>query len=66
MSVTVEWTTCPDEDCGNIAEIEWRDTAYATGGLVELAKVRCVRRHWFLLPVECLERSPISYRLRSA
>ncbi len=47
-------TTCPE--CGAPAEVEWRDVLESTDGPVEHAKVRCVRRHWFLLPVASLAR----------
>jgi hypothetical protein len=45
-------TVCPE--CGELAEVEWRDVLESTDGPVEHAKVRCVRRHWFLLPVASL------------
>lgn len=48
----IEWTTCPDPACRLPAEIEWRDKARGTAGFVEMVKVRCVQRHWFLLPHE--------------
>ncbi len=47
--MTVDLTTCPE--CGHIAEIEWRAALESTDGPVEHARVRCIRRHWFLLPV---------------
>jgi hypothetical protein len=45
----MDWTTCPD--CGQLATVEWREVLDSTDGPVEHAKVRCVRGHWFLLPV---------------
>lgn len=45
----MDWTTCPD--CGQLATVEWREVFDSTDGPVEHAKVRCVRGHWFLLPV---------------
>jgi hypothetical protein len=45
-------TSCPE--CGAIAEVLWRDVATSTDGPVELAKIQCVARHWFLLPVASL------------
>jgi hypothetical protein len=48
----MDWTTCPE--CAEPAEIEWRDVVESTDGPVELAKVRCVGRHWFLLPLASL------------
>lgn len=59
MNVAVQWTVCPDESCGHIAEIEWRDALSGTSGHVEMAKVRCVQRHWFLLPVDHLARAAL-------
>ena len=48
----MDTTTCPE--CGAIAEVEWRVTVESTDGPVEHAKVRCLGRHWFLLPVASL------------
>ena len=45
----MDFTTCPE--CGNAAEIQWRDVFESTDGPVEHAKVMCVDRHSFLLPV---------------
>jgi hypothetical protein len=50
----MDTTLCPE--CGALAEVEWRQVTESTDGPVELAKIRCVRRHWFLLPVAHLER----------
>ena len=50
----MDTTLCPE--CGALAEVQWRAVMEGTDGPVEHAKVRCVRRHWFLLPVACLER----------
>ena len=47
-------TLCPE--CGGLAEVQWRDVVESTDAPVELAKVACVRRHSFLLPVAHLER----------
>jgi len=47
-------TLCPE--CGALAEVLWRAVIEGTDGPVEHAKVSCVRRHWFLLPVASLER----------
>jgi len=49
---TMDLTTCPE--CGNAAEIQWRDVLESTDGPVEHAKVLCVERHTFLLPVASL------------
>jgi hypothetical protein len=51
----MDTTHCPE--CGALAEVQWREVAESTDGPVEHAKVVCVRRHWFLLPVAALERS---------
>lgn len=48
----MDLTTCPE--CGNAAEIQWRDVLESTDGPVEHAKVLCVERHSFLLPVASL------------
>jgi hypothetical protein len=53
----MDTTLCPE--CGALAEVEWRDVTESTDGPVELAKIRCARRHWFLLPVAHLERSTV-------
>jgi len=50
----VDLTVCPD--CDEIAEVQWRAVMDSTDGPVEHAKVVCVRRHWFLLPVSRLAR----------
>jgi hypothetical protein len=36
----MEFIVCPE--CAEIAEVEWR-----RGGMT---KLRCVQRHWFLMP----------------
>ena len=43
---------CPT--CSAAAEVEWRDWARSTNGPVELVKIRCAERHWFLMPAEGL------------
>ncbi|MEZ5091669.1 hypothetical protein [Nocardioides sp.] len=48
----MDTTTCPA--CGTIAEILWRDVLDGTDGPVEHAKIQCLARHWFLLPVASL------------
>ena len=42
-------TVCPE--CGSIAEIEWSATLSSTSGSVPLAKIRCILKHWFLMPL---------------
>lgn len=41
---------CPE--CGLPAEVEWSSGA---PGAASLIKIRCVQRHWFLLPSERVE-----------
>ena len=48
----MDTTTCPE--CGALAEVEWRAVMESTAGPIEHARVRCVRLHWFLLPVSTL------------
>ena len=48
----MDTTYCPE--CGTLAEVEWRAVLESTDGPVEHAKIRCVQRHWFLLPVATL------------
>lgn len=45
----MDFTICPD--CAAIAEIQERRVLESTDGPVEHARVRCLNRHWFLLPV---------------
>lgn len=49
----IDLTQCPS--CGATAEVEWRAVAGSTEGPVEHATVRCVQRHWYLLPTGWLE-----------
>lgn len=51
----MDFTSCPE--CEALAEVEWRAVLESTDGPVEHAKVRCVRGHWFLLPVATLVAS---------
>jgi len=48
----MDLTTCPE--CGNAAEIVWRDVFESTDGPIEHAQVRCVALHWFVLPVAAI------------
>jgi hypothetical protein len=50
----MDLTRCPD--CDAPAEVVDRFVLESTDGPVEHARVRCVRRHWFLLPVRTLHR----------
>jgi hypothetical protein len=56
----MDLTLCPE--CGGLAEVLWRDVVSSTDAPVELAKIICVRRHWFLLPVAHLERDDVDAR----
>lgn len=48
----MDLTTCPD--CAAAAEIRWLAVMDSTDGPVEHAKILCVNRHWFFLPVDAL------------
>ncbi|HEY7042383.1 MAG TPA: hypothetical protein VH419_01815 [Nocardioidaceae bacterium] len=48
----LELTSCPE--CGELAEIVWRAVLASSDGPIGHAYVRCVRRHWFLMPSEGL------------
>lgn len=52
----MDLTTCPE--CDGVAEVQWRAVLESTDGPVEHAKTVCVRRHWFLIPVETLGEAP--------
>jgi len=45
----MDLTVCPE--CGQIAEVQHRLVLESTDGPIEHAKIRCVRGHWFFLPV---------------
>jgi hypothetical protein len=60
----LDTTVCPE--CGQLAEIQWREVTDSTDGPVELAKVMCSQRHWFLLPVASLARPRVPAPVRSA
>ena len=49
----MDMTQCPE--CGLVAEVVWRDVLESTDGPVEHARITCVDKHWFLLPVASLE-----------
>jgi hypothetical protein len=53
--MTVDLTTCPE--CGAPAEVTDRFVLESTSGPIDHAKVHCVRRHWFLLSIESLDRA---------
>lgn len=48
----IETTVCPD--CEGLAEVLERDVLESTDGPVEHARILCVRRHPFFLPVAML------------
>jgi hypothetical protein len=53
----MDLTVCPE--CAAPAEIQWRAVLASTDGPVEHAKILCVRRHWFLLPIAAIARPPL-------
>ena len=50
----MQFTYCPDPACGALAEIVDRFALASTDGALDHAKVACLHRHWFMLPVERL------------
>lgn len=48
----MDLTRCPS--CGYPAEVQWRTVLESTDGPIEHVKVRCIRRHSFLLPTASL------------
>lgn len=42
----LELVSCPQ--CGQVASIEWSRTVHG----VHYLKIRCIARHWFLMPDE--------------
>jgi hypothetical protein len=61
MESQMMFLDCPayfDEEgsmrCALPAEVEYRYTLRSTGGLLEGAKIRCPRGHWFNGPIESL------------
>ncbi len=50
----LDLVACPE--CGHPAEVEWRDEVHSTEGAVEHLKIRCLNRHWFLMPSDSLLR----------
>jgi len=49
-------TTCPQ--CGQPATVQWRAVLESTDGPTEHARIDCLNRHWFLLPIAVLDRGP--------
>lgn len=54
----MDLTTCPE--CDGVAEVQWRAVLESTDGPVEHAKIMCVHRHCFLVPVGTLTGAPSS------
>ena len=52
----IDLTICPE--CEATAEVLWRVTLDSTDGPIEHARVVCVHKHFFWLPVEALLPSP--------
>jgi hypothetical protein len=52
----IELTACPE--CGQPAEVLWREVLTSTDGPVEHARVLCISRHGFFVPVETLPAVP--------
>ena len=50
----LDLTVCPEPRCSSPAQICDRSTLQSTDGPVEHAHLRCLNRHYFLLPVEML------------
>lgn len=48
----LQLTRCPE--CGAIAEIVRRVVLQSTDGPIEHVRMRCVARHWFLLPTSAV------------
>ncbi|HEU5107078.1 MAG TPA: hypothetical protein VFT95_00735 [Micromonosporaceae bacterium] len=58
-------TACPEPGCDAPAEVLDRLALPSTDGPVEHARVRCLHRHWFVLPVATLaEKTPRGARSR--
>ena len=52
----MDWVVCPQ--CRQPAEVTDRAELDSTDGLIAHAHVRCLLRHWFVLPVELLTAWP--------
>jgi len=50
----LDLTSCPEPGCTSAAQIVDRSTLESTDGPIEHARVRCLNRHQFLLPVGML------------
>ena len=63
----MDLTTCPE--CGAPAEVRDRHVLESTDGPIEHARVGCLRRHFFFLPLEQLasaDRGPTRRTVSSA
>jgi hypothetical protein len=47
------WDTTACPECGALAEIVDRTALPSTDGWIEHVKLRCVARHWFVMPTVC-------------
>jgi hypothetical protein len=56
----MELTQCPEPSCDAPAEVLDRIVMSSTDGGIEHIKVRCLHRHWFLMPVSSLKSRPMS------
>jgi hypothetical protein len=61
MALGVMFMDCPEYldqrgtvRCGLPAAVEYRYTVSSLAGLLESAKIRCPRGHWFSAPLEAL------------
>jgi hypothetical protein len=61
MDTRVMFLDCPHHvddggaaRCGLPAAVQYRYAAASTGGMLESAKIRCPRGHWFNGPIEFL------------
>lgn len=44
----IDMVVCPE--CAAPALVEWREPVASTDGSTGLAKIRCLNRHWFMMP----------------
>ncbi len=48
--LTKKYVVCPDFGCSQLAVVDW----VSSNGT---AKIRCVMNHWFMAPLETLEKA---------
>ncbi len=53
----MDLTLCPK--CSEVSEIQWLTVIDSTDGPVDHAKIFCVNRHWFFLPVSSLGENSV-------